>query len=81
MILSVSQKETTGTHYVPVHRTTDGKFNSLINYFLPEECKVRSQSDFYYVTAIALASAGFIYPPLFIGAVACVVAAKKGEGK
>lgn len=72
------KKETTGTHYVPVHRTTDGKFNSLINYFLPEECKVRSQSDFYYVTAIALASAGFIYPPLFIGAVACVVAAKKG---
>ena len=60
------KKETTGTHYVPVHRTTDGKFNSLINYFLPEECKVRSQSDFYYVTAIALASAGFIYPPLFI---------------
>ena len=75
------KKETTGTHYVPVHRTIDGKFNSFINYFLPEECKVRSQSDFYYVTAIALASAGFIYPPLFIGAAACVVDAKKGGQK
>lgn len=72
------KKETTGTQYVPVHRSVDGKLNSLINYFLPEDCRVRSRSDFYYVTAIALASAGFIFPLLFIGAVACVIAAKKG---
>lgn len=75
------KKETTGTHYVPVHRTTDGKFNSFINYFLPEECKVRSRSDFYYVTAIAFASAGFLFPLLFIVAMACVVLAKKGGQK
>lgn len=72
------KKETTGTQYVPVHRSTDGKLNSFINYFLPEECKVRSRSDFYYVTALTFASAGFIFPLLFIGAVACVIAAKKG---
>lgn len=72
------KKQTTGTQYVPVHRSADGKFNSFINYFLPEDCRVRSRSDFYYVTAIALCSAGFLFPPLFIGAVACVIAAKKG---
>lgn len=75
------RKETTGTQYVPAHHATDGKISSFINYFLPEECKVRSRSDFYYVTAIALCSAGFLFPPLFIAAMACVVLAKKGGQK
>jgi hypothetical protein len=75
------KKETTGTHYVPAHRATDGKFNSFINYFLPEECRVRNRSDFYYVTAVALISAAFIYPPLIFGAAVCVIVAKRGGNK
>ncbi len=75
------KKQITGTQYVHAHHTIDGKINSFINYFFPEECKVRSRSDFYYVTAIALCSAGFLFPLLFIVAMVCVILAKKGGQK
>lgn len=74
-------KEPTGTHYVPAHRTTtDGKLSQFIAYFLPEDCKVRTRADFYYVTALAFLCATFFFYPCIAGAIACVVKAKQQKG-
>ena len=74
-------KETLGTNYVPAHRvSTDGKINSVINYFLPTDCKIETRSDLYYVTAIAFLCAAFLFPPCIAGAIACVIKAKQQKG-
>lgn len=74
-------KESTGIHYVPTHRTTsDGKFSQFITYFLPEDCKVSTRADYYYVTAIAFLCATFFFYPCIAGAIACVVKAKQQKG-
>lgn len=75
------KKQSLGTHYVPSHRTTsDGKLPAFIAYFLPEDCKVRTRADYYYVTGIAFLCATFIFPPCIAGAIACVVKAKQQKG-
>lgn len=74
-------KESLGTHYVPAYRTSTGsKLNSLITYFLPEDCKVETRSDFYYVTAIAFLCATFVFPPFIVGVITCVIKAKRQKG-
>lgn len=75
------KKQSTGTNYVPAYRTfTGSKLNSLITYFLPEDCRVKTRSDFYYVTAIAFVCLTFFFPPCIAGAIACVVKAKQQKG-
>ncbi|MCS2957618.1 hypothetical protein NXX53_11690 [Bacteroides salyersiae] len=70
-----------GTNYVPAYRTSTGsKLNSFINYFLPEDCKVETRSDLYYVTAIVFLCATFFFFPCIVGAIACVVKAKRQKG-
>lgn len=74
-------KQSLGTHYVPAYRSTTGsKLPSFIAYFLPEECKVRTRADFYYVTAIAFICATLFFFPCIVGAIACVVKAKQQKG-
>lgn len=53
------------------------KSSSFISYFLPEECRVRTRADFYYVAALAFLCVTFIFVPFIIGTIACVVKAKK----
>ena len=73
---------TPGANSVPTSGTNaESKKESFLNFFLPEECKIKSSSDFWYVNAIALVCAAFIFPPLIIGAAICVVKAKKGGVK
>ena len=75
------KKQLLGTNYVPAHRsTTDDKLPSFIAFFLPEDCKVKTKADFYYVTAIACLCATLIFPPCIITAIYCVVKAKRQEG-
>lgn len=75
------KKQPLGTNYVPAHRaTTDGKLSQFIAYFLPEDCKVKTRADFYYLTAIAFICATFFFPPCIAGAIACVVKAKQQKG-
>lgn len=73
--------ETGNTIYVPTYRTsTSSKLSQFIVYFLPEDCKVRTRADFYYVTALAFLCATFLFPPCIAGAIACVVKAKQQKG-
>ncbi|MEG0647663.1 MAG: hypothetical protein RR471_10890 [Bacteroides sp.] len=66
---------------MPAHRSTaDGKLPSFIAFFLPEDCKVKTSADFYYVTAITCLCATFIFPPCVLAAVYCVVKAKRQKG-
>lgn len=58
--------------------TSDAKQSQLLDNALPEACKVRTRSDYYYFTAIAFACAGFIIPLFFIGMAICVIKAKRG---
>lgn len=75
------KKQPIGTNYVPAHRTTtDGKLSQFIAYFLPEECKVRTRADFYYLTGIAFICATFFFPPCIAGAIVCVIKAKQQKG-
>lgn len=76
-----STDETGNTTYVPSYRTSTGsKLNSLATYFLPEDCKVETRSDFYYVTAIAFLCATFVFPPFIVGVITCVIKAKRQKG-
>lgn len=73
--------ETGNTIYVPTYRISTGsKPSPFIAYFLPEDCKVRTSADFYYVTALAFLCATFLFPPCIVGTIACVVKAKQQKG-
>lgn len=71
------KKESIGTHVPASGVSTTDKINSVINYFLPEECRIRNRSDFYYVTAIAFVCGTLLFSPLIVGALVCVYKAKK----
>lgn len=74
-------KQSLGTNYVPAYRSTTGsKLPAFIAYFLPEDCKVRTRADYYYVTAIALFCATFFFHYCLLGSIICVVKAKQLEG-
>lgn len=73
--------KTTGTQSVStIHTSTasDAKQSQLLDNALPKDCEVTSQSDYYYIAAIAFACAGFIIPLFFIGMAICVIKAKRG---
>ena len=71
---------TLGTTSVPVLRLSAGRIRELLNRVLPEECRIKTASDAWYVAAIASACVMLVFPPA-IGALAwCVVQAKKKGG-
>lgn len=77
----MKSKQSLGTNYVPAHRSTvDGKLPSFIAFFLPEDCKVQTSADFYYVTAIACLCATFIFPPCILAAAYYIIKAKRQKG-
>ena len=64
------------------------KFRSLLsicllklNSILPDDCQVKTKTDAYYLGAIAFIAATLVYWPFIIGAVFCVIKAKKGGVK
>lgn len=74
------KRKSLGANYVPAHQSIDGKLSSMINYFLPEDCRVRTRADFYYVTAVAFICATLVFPPFVVGAIVCVIKAKRKKG-
>ncbi|MDO4165242.1 MAG: hypothetical protein Q4D56_12810 [Bacteroides sp.] len=48
---------------------------------LAPDCEVRTAADRWYLTAIATACAGLVFPPAFIATAVCVYRAKKKGGK
>lgn len=79
------KKQSPGTQYVPVFRSSDkpiaNRLNSVLSYFLPEDCKITSKSDFYYASSIACLCATFLFPWFIVGAAICLYKAKKGGSK
>ena len=79
------KKQSPGTQYVPVFRSSDkpiaNRLNSVLSYFLPEDCKITSKSDFYYASSIACLCATFLFPWFIVGAALCLYKAKKGGSK
>lgn len=68
-----------GANTVPASNNhVESKKESFLSNFLPEDCKIETSSDAYYFSAIAFLCATFIFPPFIVGAVLCVVKAKKG---
>ena len=60
------KKKSTGTLFVPQFRTPEPttiphQSNSAIDDFIPSDCKVKTSSDAYYVSAIACLCATFIF--------------------
>lgn len=81
----MKQKDS-GTLFVPQFRTPEPttiphQSNSAIDDFIPSDCKVKTSSDAYYVSAIACLCATFIFPPCILAAIYCVIKAKKGGMK
>lgn len=77
------KKKSTDTLFVPQFRTPERttiphQSNSAIDDFIPSDCKVKTSSDAYYVSAIACLCATFIFPPCILAAIYCVIKAKKG---
>ncbi len=73
------KKQLTGTNYVPSFRTKSDTNTLMERYFRSlSDCEVKTSSDAYYVSAIACFCLTFIFPPCIIGAVYCVLKAKKG---
>ena len=69
-----------GTTSVPMLRLPAGRFRELLNRVLPEECRIETASDGWYVAAIGAACVMLVFPPA-IGALAwCVIQAKKKGG-
>lgn len=80
------KKKSTGTLFVPQFRTPEPttvphQSNSAIDDFIPSDCKVKTSSDAYYVSAIACLCATFIFPPCILTAIYCVIKTKKGGTK
>ena len=77
------KKQNSGTNYVPTFRASNADVNShqksLVDEFLPEDCTINTSSDAYYLGAIVLLCATFIFPPFILGVAYCVVKAKKGD--
>ena len=64
------------------------KFKSILSFcllklnaLLPDDCQVKSKTDVCYIGAIAFVSATLVFWPFVIGAVFCVIKAKKGGVK
>ncbi len=77
----MKKKTIMGTDVPVTGADTGSENNSLWDILLPEECRIKSRSDYFYVTALFFLVAGFLFPPFLIGAVACVLLAKKGGRK
>ena len=71
-----------GTKEVPTFHS-ESEEESFFNWYLRnlDDCKIKTKSDAYYVSAIALFSLTFLFPPFILGAMYCVIKAKKGEKK
>ena len=70
-----------GTRSVPASRVSVAeRMRELLNRVLPEECRIKTAQDAWYVGAIASACVMMVFPPA-IGALAwCVIQAKKKGG-
>ena len=71
-----------GTRSVPASRVSVAeRMRELLNRVLPEECRIETAQDAWYVAAIGAACVMMVFPPA-IGALAwCVIRAKKaGKG-
>lgn len=73
------KQKTPGTHYVPVFRTQSDTNTLQERYFrsLEKDCTVRNAADGFYISAIACFCLTFIFPPCVLGAIYCVIKAKK----
>ena len=72
---------TLGTRSVPALRANvAGRTRELLNRVLPEECRIKTAQDAWYVAAIGAACVMMVFPPA-IGALAyCVIQAKRKGG-
>lgn len=73
---------TLGTDAVPAHLMNKASktFRELVNRVLPQECRIETASDGWYVGAIASACLMLVFPPA-VGALAyCVMRAKREGG-
>ena len=70
-----------GTQVVPASRVSVAeRMRVLLNRVLPEECRIETASDGWYVAAIGAACVMMVFPPA-IGVLAwCVIQAKKKGG-
>ena len=74
---------TPGTSIVPASRLTQDCNTLQERYYrsLTEDCEVKTQSDYWYLSSIASFCVTFIFPPFLLVAVYCVIKAKKGGTK
>lgn len=71
-----------GANSAPATRSkNEAQKDSLLGILLPDECRIKSRSDYFYVTSLFFLVAGFIFPPLVLGSAVCVALAKKGAKK
>lgn len=76
------KNQTLGANSAPAARSkNEVQKDSLLGILLPEDCRIRTRSDYFYVTSLFFLVAGFIFPPLIIGSAVCVALAKKGAKK
>jgi hypothetical protein len=59
-------------------RASSSPLGKLLDYFLPEDLRVRNLDDFYQLAAVCAVCATFIFPPAIIAAAYCAVKAGKG---
>lgn len=71
-----------GTRSVPAPRVSVAeRMRVLLNRALPEECKIETAQDAWYVAAIGAACVMMVFPPAVLALAWCVVRAKKaGKG-
>lgn len=72
------KKNPTGTLYVPACSSNERK--QPLDLF-PEECRIKSTTDFYMFNTIACLCTTFLFPPLIIVAVYFLYKAKQKGGK
>ena len=71
---------TLGTPTVPVLRLPAGRIRELLNRVLPEECRIETAQDAWYVAAIGAACVMLVFPPALLVLAWCVIQAKKKGG-
>lgn len=70
-----------GTQVVPASRVSVAeRMRVLLNRVLPEECRIESAQDGWYVAAIGAACVMLVFPPALLVLAWCVIQAKKKGG-
>lgn len=74
----------TNANYVPAYRSKEerrSKLSQFISYLLPEDCKIETRSDFYYLCSIGFICVTFIFPPAIFAVAYCIGKARRKADK